>query len=388
MTGFNTVLKTFDNGTQLESDGVVRVPCGFTPSTSTCGDQSCIKNRAREADNIIKREIANVNDIASVKNTIEGYDKQIKQAAAEIKKQQTLIDICTNYKKDYQTKLESLEVAEKERKAKQQKLREEKEAKARATIAEQIASLSPERLADLLVEQGLTQIGPKPDSARVILTEAYDTLAASFWIKSDETRSLSSYYDSPLDLPTDVKAIAVKAGDGKYKAVTGMCAVGALAMARAMMDDEPVQEWGNLVAVDRSARIAAEALAWAILQEERYTGEIDPTTKVTSVITYWNDQPERDKDEVLATWNKAITECSFLDMGEDSTLYRLRTEFTPLNYPFTSAEEAAASLQRLKDNKPETPWEKRVRFVYAENAVFNGLYVTEYKLPQPLVAKV
>lgn len=371
------------NGLQYEG-GVLRTACTETIS-QPCIVSSCQASRKDAATYKMNKEIEMSTSHKQIEDKIKYYGDEITKVQTQIDSLTSIKESLSDYRDTYETRLS--ELIERERKAEELKeqARLDKEARARATIAEQVASLSPERLVDLLVEQGLSQIGPKPDSARIILTEAYDTLAMSYWIKGDETRAAGTW-DNIFDIQLNEKFIAVPTGDGKYRAVTGMCAVGALAMARAMQDGQPVEEWSSLMSRDRSAAIAAEALAWAIWQNEDYAKSIELGSKVASVITSWNDSPEREKDQVLETWKHALDNCPFLDMGDEDSLYHLWMDGVYFNHRYASEAEAQAALKRIQDKTPKGLFEQRVV------SSFGGSYgvpeVRKVPLPAATYAKV
>jgi hypothetical protein len=157
--------------------------------------------------------------------------------------------------------------------------------------------------------------------AKAIVAEALDTIRATFWVQGDEFHFAWGQYNTITggydfeDWDAVEKAILVDAREGamltdgvinkdaKKAKVTGVCSIGALALANVTLYDEPLQAWDSIVDRDLETWKAGAAVAMAIHTEfpDWYSGE-----SIGSSIASWNDDTERTREEIIAAFERAL----------------------------------------------------------------------------------
>lgn len=217
-----------------------------------------------------------------------------------------------------QALLNRFEQRRQEQEAKRQhELRRQERAKVR--IQQALETMSPEVVAELLAKQGVRKVGA-PDITPVgILSQALEHINATFWVQRTEF-SVSSWNS---ELPEDVKQskhLELKLDQGRKTAViTGFCSIGALALARLVMDEDLADEsedmpgYAGLAQSDPSTRIAGAALARAIMEigyesnsSSVWTFRNKYSSDPMETIIGWNDEDGRDKEEIVNTFERAI----------------------------------------------------------------------------------
>lgn len=164
---------------------------------------------------------------------------------------------------------------------------------------------------------------PAEPTAREVLTQALDYLEQSFWIKrQDFSVPPSTAWDTvekfikvpaSSDYYTNAKADAA----GFHK-LTGVCSVGAMAVARSVLRNTGLQSFGTFSMLGREMQWAAMVLAQAI-----YAGRPPRTQHLMEMqccnygrfIATWNDDYNTTREEVLATFAAAL-EHPLLDATE------------------------------------------------------------------------
>ena len=155
--------------------------------------------------------------------------------------------------------------------------------------------------------------GAKPQhNAKAILTEALDTIKATFWVAGKEFDfALVSVWDD-LDkaiearVDDDVQSYAgtvVHEGNKKVK-VTGVCSIGAISIANCTLYDEPIQPWDSIAQWDLETWKAGAALAMTILDEGLYP--YSACTDPGEIIASWNDADDKTRDDIIPAFEKAL----------------------------------------------------------------------------------
>lgn len=149
-------------------------------------------------------------------------------------------------------------------------------------------------------------------NAKAILQEALDTIKATYWITGTEFtlipisdwEAANKSIDATLDLETSNWGTNFYEVDTAKAKVSGVCSIGALALANCTLYNEPLQSWDIMSSWDLETWKAGAALAMAILTEfpRRYADESDPG----AVIASWNDDPGRTREEIVASFEKAL----------------------------------------------------------------------------------
>lgn len=221
-----------------------------------------------------------------------------------------------------------------------------------------------------------------------LMEEALDTIKATFWVQNAEylfaeaeEAGYNSDYDTyeydwsdwetvnkfisagiSDDYRYDLDEADNKIKDGKAK-VTGVCSIGALALAEVTLYDQPLQPFESRASWDLPLYLTGVALAKVIWNSEsyRYVKGQNPSYTIAS----WNDTEGRTRDEVIEAFEKALKD-PLLQCEKDNVPFEIirrgaigevRTTF----WIFATETEAQAFLddegsvlnQRYPDNEYE-----------------------------------
>jgi hypothetical protein len=181
-------------------------------------------------------------------------------------------------------------------------------------------------------------VATKLDAAE-ILSQAVDTIKATYWIQNDEvehdaygisinpefgappkwwklgmdTKKLARALAKDLEIPK-LKVLSVEEDDTEgwtqINYITGVCSIGAMALAEAVTKNEHLTEFHYLYNNDWEHHIAARALASAVhpqvLQERHIDDDWGFPQTAPSFIAGWNDKVGRKKSDVVKAFNQAI----------------------------------------------------------------------------------
>lgn len=191
---------------------------------------------------------------------------------------------------------------------------------------------------------------PVVHNTLAIMTEALDTIKATFWIKGDEFTFASGDYDMNGgytwgNWETVNKAILAELDDevwddhsdrvnpevGKAK-VVGVCSIGALALANVTLYDEPLTTWDNISGRDAHSWMAGAALAQTILEEttKEHFCRLDNHNEAGSIIAAWNDADGRTREEVIEMFTKALAH----PLATADTAFKLQYQMPGNTYPY------------------------------------------------------
>jgi hypothetical protein len=201
---------------------------------------------------------------------------------------------------------------------------------------------------------------PKAHNAKDILQEALDTIQATFWIQGDEFNFVYATYvgagsESRWDEWEKVnKAILAELGDGfthgglvnpttdKAK-ITGVCSIGALALANVTLYNEPLASWDAISGWDLETWKAGAALVSAIYEGNTEADWYDMDNLGTT-IARWNDYTQRTREEVIDVFTKALKDPMLTATVPVEILYRGSsgeyTYSTKLYFPDEAAAQA------------------------------------------------
>lgn len=177
-------------------------------------------------------------------------------------------------------------------------------------------------------------------TAKAILQEALDTIKATFWIKAAEFHWAYSE-EEPL------KCIAVTVGEGFDTSeeniddegkgrVTGVCSIGALALANVTLWESPLESWDTISTRDPLTYAAGAALVEAILDKEPYWA-LDYHT-VGGLIAAWNDNDDTTREDVVDAFTRAL---------ESPLLAPENTELWGVDYQSNHSEEVRYPVNPL-----------------------------------------
>lgn len=154
-------------------------------------------------------------------------------------------------------------------------------------------------------------------SVKDILVQARDDIAITYWVQNKEfdygnwdyIDELPKYREVKVEKNVDdavVKDATVDA-DGRITsgkaAITGVCSIGAVALATMTLYDVPLDDYSSIAERDPYTRAAAHILAAAITAKEpEYVGY----DSEAELIATWNDYNGRTRDEVLDVFDDAI----------------------------------------------------------------------------------
>lgn len=179
-------------------------------------------------------------------------------------------------------------------------------------------------------------------SAKAILTEALDTIKATFWVAGKEfalAQAEAEWNETTKDYDYDwkpweeiSKAFVIDVGDdgpfesykqvndGKVK-ITGVCSIGALALANVTLYDEPISHWEDICGYDPHTFLAGAVLANEIVKDglarpvegEEGHDPFNPhinwrenRNENGSIIAAWNDYPGRTREQVIEMFDRAL----------------------------------------------------------------------------------
>ena len=176
---------------------------------------------------------------------------------------------------------------------------------------------------------------PEVLDSREILSQALDTLRATYWIKGEEFNQDHKVYFtseqaakiqkirglSPVhrrikrlfklgepDWDGLEKAVVIpsQVREGNNFVVTGVCSIGAMALVNATVKGTELIEFDALSDSDFEHHRAGMALAQAI--QDAYPDQAAPAVWCTypGIIADWNDDEERERKQVLAAFKAAI----------------------------------------------------------------------------------
>ena len=176
-----------------------------------------------------------------------------------------------------------------------------------------------------------------PTTALEVLQQAGDMIEVSYWIRGKEITSSkwddwqsygATFDDQVINPAAKVKSKKFKALLAKGKAtkgikvlfgstknptaITQMCSIGALGMARLTDLDEDIRPYLTYDIVSRydfATRVAGEALEDTIRTQLPgfYGSEDSPWENTVTIITAWNDDSGRTREEVVEVFRKAET---------------------------------------------------------------------------------
>lgn len=167
------------------------------------------------------------------------------------------------------------------------------------------------------------------NGARAILLEALDTIEATFWVRNEEFKFASLADVEPDDPSAHVKVAPVGGPDDQYSwrrdvvdgklGVTGVCSVGAVALARSTLYGTPLGAYDTCAAVDPRVRGAGCVLADTIVRRD--VKHMVDCTEEAGMIASWNDQVGVTRTDVVATFRAAL-ESPLLAARQAWWLYR------------------------------------------------------------------
>ena len=231
-----------------------------------------------------------------------------------------------------------------------------------------------------------------PTTALEILRQAGDMIEVSYWIKSKEIDSVgwenwlgygATFDDQVINPAAKVKSKKFKAllATGKAikgikvffgaqitpTAITQMCSIGALGMARLTDLDEdtrPYLTYEVVSSYDFATRVAGEALADTIRTQLPgfYGQETDIWENTVPIITSWNDDWGRTRKEVVEVFRKAekhplLQATELWSLSFDDGLY--------LSFVFASEAQALESARAVwgydRGELPDDPCYQRLR---------------------------
>lgn len=225
----------------------------------------------------------------------------------------------------------------------------------------------------------MTDTETRTHNAKDILAESLATIQATFWVQHVEAKFAA------IDLWDDIdKGIIASpdenAGyanlhfftdddhDNKVK-VTGVCSIGAIALANVTLYDEPLDSFSSIAMRDIETWKAAQALAQVIVEGE--PGFLDEDSGAT--IANWNDFHGRTREEIVAAFEKALA--SPLLVGTEFYLIVGESPegIETVHHFFTSEEKAREFIA--------TPSELRDRMLDYTGCDADGLKPEKYTHP-------
>lgn len=173
---------------------------------------------------------------------------------------------------------------------------------------------------------------PEVINAREILRQAGDYIESSFWIQDDQIDNNKFMWESVTTAGTynwepslsDHPVVAVKAGDVEdvedsgfesaagakvYSAVTGVCSIGALALANAAFRDDYYRPYEELCRHNFDTRLAGEVLAQVIQDTESgehlsYVQMSNGSSRKVANNSWHNlHNTQPDHASIIAEWN-------------------------------------------------------------------------------------
>lgn len=157
-------------------------------------------------------------------------------------------------------------------------------------------------------------------SAHAILAEARETIEITYWVQSKEYQfanwedvvnlpkhkevSLHVEFDPDHDEYEDEDVIKTSDKGERKAAITGVCSLGAIALATYTLYDVPLQEYSNMQQRDPATAMANALLNDAICHMEPYYMSGYGTDG--EIVATWNDESGRTREEVLELFDKAL----------------------------------------------------------------------------------
>lgn len=149
-------------------------------------------------------------------------------------------------------------------------------------------------------------------SVKDILVQARDDIAITYWVQNKEfdygnwdyIDSLPKYREVKVEHYNDGDVRTKETTEGKKAAITGVCSIGAVALATMTLYDVPLSQYSDIAERDGYTKAAGHILAAAIVETDGpgwmgYDNEAE-------LIATWNDYNGRTRDQVLAVFDAAI----------------------------------------------------------------------------------
>lgn len=227
-------------------------------------------------------------------------------------------------------------------------------------------------------------------STVAILQESLDTIMATYWIKGD------GFTFEPWALADGPKIIKAQMSDkwsGGYVTgpehqvkITGVCSIGALALATYTLYDEPLDSFTRVSERDPMTWAAAAALV-ACMTPDWYRSISD----IASAIAEWNDNELRTREEVIDLFKRAIEH----PLATADTIYGIEIKWSDnmtacqlAGFNFASEAEAnefIEGLERLRTWRAALTTQPEPALTEAQQ-----VFVYSHELPSsitPFVAK-
>lgn len=230
-------------------------------------------------------------------------------------------------------------------------------------------------------------------TARDVLTQAAETIDASFWVKRTELSfsprlpSGGGWWDNKI---IRVKAAALTSPRytmGGEVAIKGVCSVGAISLARALKGETEIESFGPLSERDLPTYLAAAALAWAMSDDKIFTSQeavyayplnvLLSNPSPSGIIITVNDNPMTTKEIVSAAFHRAL-EHPVLDATEVWVLEGLWMEHGVTYYlPLVFSSKEAAEAWHASDDKRAAYVREHMTEVHAHPHAKFGPKLTE-----------
>lgn len=204
----------------------------------------------------------------------------------------------------------------------------------------------------------------QPLTAPVMLQEAGEMIAATFWVQAEEIdyssveafgNGTGRFGDDLHNFLTDYKHLRLTCGvepeDSDILVVTGVCSIGAMALAcvshQPMSEREGILEFSKLAQRDKVCRQAAEALRAVIVREsEAYRGA-GYDQDAANVIASWNDGLDETTGRAEVVRYFDLARAHPFAAAEQLYLLMTRNEDPIQGRVYLTAEEAAAERDGL-----------------------------------------
>lgn len=148
---------------------------------------------------------------------------------------------------------------------------------------------------------------PEP-TAKQLLAEALDTIEASYWIRAalfaaSAPDKVGEAKHKLVDVTYNSDISTRHMVDGKT-AITGVCSLGAMALAECLLGARPLTGWESIRDRSLEARKAEMLLVNAIA--ELFPGHWGYGTEPNEIIINFNDHSSRERDDVIAVFRHAM----------------------------------------------------------------------------------
>lgn len=208
-------------------------------------------------------------------------------------------------------------------------------------------------------------------STLAILKQAREDIAITYWIQNKEfdygnwdvIESLPKYKEVNVVDYNDGDTRTKETKDGKkVAAVTGVCSIGAVALATMTLYDVPLDTYSQIASFDQHTKAAGHLLADVVArQDPGYSVGADTEGET---IANWNDAGDRTREQVLAAFDKAIAH----PLIEAEVLWGLSTpDMYSVGYYcallFTTEQEAQSFADKLNKSAEDMLSDKN----YASN---------------------